>query len=911
MNRTFSYSFLFILLISSFQGNAQLVAGNAFLQGSYIRLGLAPNAAFGSTTNPDPGFLPPGADLRNSPACNLGKLGFVADVGRDGWTTGTPAYMGEYFLAGTPEEGWAITLNGVDYNNNRNPATIIPAGDICNGGTSMTGSFTSFLDLSDRQVVVWEGSINGLNIIKKITLPKNKLYFITEIKLVNTTAAVMTDVYYMRNVDPDNEVVPTGSFVTNNRIDYQNPVSNNKALVSAKGNVYNSYLGLGTIDCRAKVSIGGSSGLTNRSPRDVYNGTPPHLSALGAQVNSDQPISLAFRIGDIQPLDTAKFAFAYILSFADLEEALSKTAPQFSVNGSTIVSGGSAINCLGTPIPLDILNGEDYSWVWSPSTGLNTTIGTSVMFTPQPGPMTYTITGTNAICNNALLTITIYPPSLPLAFFDVAGSCGNRTVQFTNQSLLLSDPATTYKWDFGDGSPINTDVSPTYTYPNYGTYNVKLTVVTPTLTCGNDTVIIKPVEVWDKPIPTVTYNDNACVGSPVSFSGSATITVGNVISHEWRLPGGITYSTPNINHIFPTAGTFDVIYKVRSDRGCEDSVIKRVTVESVPVADFDAANGCVNKSVSFNNNSTNLVGNITQYAWDFGNGFNSTQPNPSTVYSTHGIKNITLTATTGNGCSDTYTSTIDIESIPVAEFEFAKACPGFPIPFTNRSTNVYGNIVSYEWTFEPGQTSSVLNPSYTYFTDANYTVTLKATTANGCESPQKSHTIPIRTVKADAGKDTLVFINSPFQLRAKGGKSYLWTPAVYLNANNIANPTGSIQNDQTFQVEVTDERGCKATDIVNVQVFVGDDIYVPNIFTPNNNGKNDVFRVIAPPGVVYLFEVFNRWGQRVFSTNNQQLGWNGRIQNELQPSGVYVWHLKAKTRQGRLVEKKGTVMLMW
>ncbi len=917
MNRRIIYCLLIIFFINSTRVNAQLIAGNAFLQGNFVRLGLAPNAAFGSNTNPDPFFLPPGADIRNSPGCNLGKIGFVADYQKDGWTTGTPAYMGEYFLAGQPEEGWAISLNGTDYNNNRNPVATGPPSDLCTGGAAIPGAFTLFEDLADRQVAHWEGMINGLKIIKKITLPKNKLYFITEIKLVNTTGALMSDVYYMRNVDPDNEVVPTNSYTTFNRIEYQNPVSANKALVSARGTSYGSFLGLGTIDCRARVVFGssngsGGGGLANRSPRDVYNGTLGNMqSALNASITSDIPIAVSFKIGDIAPLDTARLAFAYILSIEDLEEALSKTAPQFNVAGINVVSGGAAINCDGTPTPIDILNGEDYSWVWSPATGLNTTTGPSVIYTPQPVPVTYTITGTNAVCNDATLTITIYPPSTPVAFFDENVTCGNRTVAFTNESLTLSDPLSTYVWDFGDGSPTSTATHPSHTYTAFGTYDVTLIVLTDALTCGDDTIITKTIEISDKPIPSVNISNNACVGNVITMTGSATITVGSVVSHEWRLPGGITYHTPSITHTFSAGGTFDVIYKVTSDRGCVDSVIKQITVETTPVVSFDASNGCENTTIGFTNNTTNLVGAITNYEWDFGNGNTSFLQSPTTTYSSFGNKTITLKASTINGCSDTYSTTIDIESTPIAEFEFDKACPGTPIPFTNLSSNVYGSIIGYEWTFEPGQTSTLLNPAYTFFTDGNYPVTLKAFTANGCESVLKTHTIPIRTVKADAGKDTLVFKDSPFQLKAKGGKSYLWSPSIYLNANDIANPVGSVTNDQLFTVEVTDERGCKATATMKVTVFVEDDIYVPTSFTPNNDGKNDVFRVIAPPGTVYLFEVYNRWGQKLFSTNNQTSGWNGKLQNLLQPSGMYVWYLKAKTRQGRQVEKKGTVMLIW
>lgn len=119
-----------------------------------------------------------------------------------------------------------------------------------------------------------------------------------------------------------------------------------------------------------------------------------------------------------------------------------------------------------------------------------------------------------------------------------------------------------------------------------------------------------------------------------------------------------------------------------------------------------------------------------------------------------------------------------------------------------------------------------------------------------------------------------------------------------------------ISNDQLFTVQVTDERGCKANDEVKISVFVKDEIYVPTSFTPNNDGKNDVFRPIAPPGVVKLFEVYNRWGQKIFTTADSQAGWNGKLQSVEQPAGMYVWFLKATTRKAEYVEKKGTVMLL-
>ncbi len=897
---------ILLWLLSPIYVDAQLVGGNAFLKGNYIRLGLTSNAAFGSTVAAPPGFVLPGSDAKNTPLCNLGKIGFVADAGKDGWNIGTPPYIGEYFLPGTPEEGWAVSMNGIDYNNNRSPEFISAnSTDYCQSGTQIPGSFSSFLDLPDKQVAEWEGIIDGLKIQKRITLPKEKLYFITEVKFINTTTSIIRDVYYMRNVDPDNEVVPTGSFITNNRIDFQNPFSQNKALVSARGDEYSSYLGLGTIDCRAKVCIKGGLGfLVNRSPLDVYNGVPPRQSALNDRSLVDAAIAISFRLGDILPGDSVRFAFAYILSQADLGEGLSKTAPQFEINGSTVYTGGATINCTGTTLPINIYNGDDYTWTWSPSTGLNTTTGPSVIYTTQPAPITYTVTGFNPICSDAKLTLTVYPPNTPIAEFKTDSLCGNKIVTFTNLS-----PDAAYLWDFGDGQT-STETSPAHTYAANGDYTVRLTLANPTLpVCGNVLTTTHVVHVKDAPVPFIGYANDACVGTPFTLQGNATVPGGSISSHKWTLPGNIIYTTRNIAPVFPQPGTYDILYEATSDQSCKASVTKTITVESIPSASFVVGNGCAGEPLSVKNESTNISGAITRYNWNRGIGQAPvTGLTPSVIYSVPGNYILELTASTTNGCAAIVSKPVAIESVPVADFIYSPACLNQLTQFTNKSSN--GNIIAYQWNFDNGSISTITNPSATFLTERNYNVSLKAITANGCES-LKEKVIIVSKVKPDAGKDKIVFKGAPFRLEAKGGISYVWTPAVYLNDNKIAKPTGELQQEQLFTVEVTDVRGCKGIDNIKVAVFDHDDIYVPTSFTPNSDGKNDIFRVIAPPDVVYLFEVYNRWGQKVFGTSNQQNGWDGRQQGIQQPAGVYVWYLKAKTRDGVKVEKKGTVTLIW
>ncbi|MEI2750555.1 MAG: gliding motility-associated C-terminal domain-containing protein [Ferruginibacter sp.] len=105
--------------------------------------------------------------------------------------------------------------------------------------------------------------------------------------------------------------------------------------------------------------------------------------------------------------------------------------------------------------------------------------------------------------------------------------------------------------------------------------------------------------------------------------------------------------------------------------------------------------------------------------------------------------------------------------------------------------------------------------------------------------------------------------------------------------------------------------GCSDKDTVFVKVYDGPTYYVPSAFTPNGDGLNDVFRAV-PVGISYTewFRVFNRLGEMVFSTNRWLKGWDGTYLNKRQPNGTYVWVIKGLDRRGKVVEMKGTVILI-
>ena len=141
---------------------------------------------------------------------------------------------------------------------------------------------------------------------------------------------------------------------------------------------------------------------------------------------------------------------------------------------------------------------------------------------------------------------------------------------------------------------------------------------------------------------------------------------------------------------------------------------------------------------------------------------------------------------------------------------------------------------------------------------------------------------------------------------------YLWEPSGLLNDAAIANPLATIFADSIlFTVTVTDDKGCKGYDTVKIKTYNGITYYVPNAFSPNGDGMNDIFKPI-PVGIVSteLFRVFNRYGVIMFETSRYMNGWDGNYKSIPQPVGNYVWVLKGRGRNGKTIEMSGNVVLV-
>ena len=311
-----------------------------------------------------------------------------------------------------------------------------------------------------------------------------------------------------------------------------------------------------------------------------------------------------------------------------------------------------------------------------------------------------------------------------------------------------------------------------------------------------------------------------------------------------------------------------------------------------------------------------LSGPVT-YNWDFGDGQTSTQPNPIHTFSiSNQYYTVKLKVSSGTGCGTLERSVVVFPGGITAEaaFEFESICDSGYVRFINKSVIYPDGAITYLWDFGDGTTSTVKDPLHSFPGPGIFNVKLKIKATNPCFDDSMTTQLDLQLLNITASPDQSIEIGQTVQLNVTGGSTstqYQWSPPRWLSDPAVVNPIATPQDDIRYIVTATNDAGCSDRDTVFIDVKLADSIYVPNGFTPNSDGLNDDFKPLL--GVRFKLEsfaIFNRWGQQVFFTREKGVGWNGKLSGIEQASGVYVWYVTAKDRDGSIVKHKGTVVLI-
>ena len=498
-----------------------------------------------------------------------------------------------------------------------------------------------------------------------------------------------------------------------------------------------------------------------------------------------------------------------------------------------------------------------------------------------------------ACADSTTQTLKIYPGFNPN--FTVDGQCINSSIIFTDKTTSTFGTVNSWSWNFGDPSTAadtSNKQNTSYIYSQAANYSVQLKV-------GDSKGCVKTISqvVPIKTHPDLSLNNDTLMCNIDTLQLTANGR-GNISWTPAYNINDVHSFTPLISPKVPTTYYATLI----ESRGCiaTDSVFVNV-VNKVSLNLKPDTTICLTDTATLH-----VISDGLHYLWAPAETIiNDTAkyaqviPVENTTY--HVVASIGKCSTAGN---------ILVRTVPYPKAVASKDTT-ICFPATVQLHASGGSV--YNWSppiflNNPKIADPVSSPqeSIRYVVQVNDVL--------GCPKPTFDTTlIIVEKIVADAGpRDTLIVINQPLQLNGTGAQFYSWTPPTGLNNPNISNPVALLSGEQQYILTATSAAGCSGTDTIHITVYqVKPDLYVPDAFTPNGDGRNDVFRPIAiGMKLLTYFKVYNRLGELVFSTNSQKDGWDGTYKGQPQDAGVFVWIAEGVDYLGKVISKKGSVTLI-
>ncbi|RYE13485.1 MAG: gliding motility-associated C-terminal domain-containing protein, partial [Sphingobacteriales bacterium] len=409
-----------------------------------------------------------------------------------------------------------------------------------------------------------------------------------------------------------------------------------------------------------------------------------------------------------------------------------------------------------------------------------------------------------------------------------------------------------------------------------------------------------------------------CEGIPASYTYSCTVSAGfnnPVFQWQQRLNGGAwsditgAVATNYVNNV--PANKPPGIYEYRltvaeagniSSSQCRISSLPiTLTINPNPVA--TAVN---NGPVCEGSNTQLTATGGTQYAWSGPAGYTAAAASV-TILNTglNQAGNYSVIVSNAAGCNATASTTLLVQPAPAIAVAFSDTSICINDSITLLSSG--GN--SYDWQPAMGlSASNVPTPKASPVNSTLYKVI--GTNAAGCKDSATVNVVVNNKAIANAGPDKTIILGGSTILSASiagNYQSFAWSPSPDIANTSILQPTVAPTADATYRLNVISKNGCgSSTDDVNVNFYTG--IFIPNAFTPNNDGLNDSWNVPALdayPG--FQLKVFDRYGQKVFENNNKNQPWDGRHKGLPLTIGVYVYVIKLNEQ---LPVLKGTVLII-
>ena len=568
---------------------------------------------------------------------------------------------------------------------------------------------------------------------------------------------------------------------------------------------------------------------------------------------------------------------------------------------------------LGICIPLNIqftnttIGGSTYNWSFG--NGNN-----SGAFSPSnsytvPGHDTIQLIATNihGCKDTATGHAVLYGYAGSLTYNPLTG-CPPMTVNFTANVLNL--PFLRFDYNDGTVSAISSATTSTHIYTTPGAYVPKL-IMSDNNNCQVSSIGLDTIKV-DSVTARFVYNPSLiCVHESIQFKDSSQSMFSTITGWQWLFNNGQGSTTATPTHIFDSSGQAWIRLVATDGIGCKDTLIDTVTVYPLPILKATGDTTiCVGDAAPITV-SSNIT--ISTYSWSPSGSLSCSgcqSPNASPGTTT----NYVITGTDVHGCINTDTVLIQTKT-----HIHTVASPGGEICAGQRFQLSDSGAVSYSWYPSDGLSNSqiadpVATPQYTI----HYIVVGKT----GSCAPDTNAVVisvdPLPTV--NAGNDQTIVLGQTASLLGTGSNTsgYLWSPKNALSCDSCTDPTViHVDETTTFTLIAWSKEGCIDSSHVTVHVICDhSQVFIPNSFTPNGDGQNDVF---YPRGVglrsIKSMRVYDRWGGIVFereniSLNDESNGWDGTCKGNKPRPDVYVYMIEGICETGETINWKGDVSII-
>jgi gliding motility-associated-like protein len=426
--------------------------------------------------------------------------------------------------------------------------------------------------------------------------------------------------------------------------------------------------------------------------------------------------------------------------------------------------------------------------------------------------------------------------------------------------------------------------------------------------------------------PVLSHNTEACIPVSIDFNNN-TLNDFPGYSFVWNFGNGQISTAFDTTYIYPNEGIFYPALTVLTASGCTETFRDTIIANGIPRAVFDASyDPCQLSDVRFRNLSIpSAQGNLTGTQWTFGDGTGSSDPLAFHSYNwpDTGSYSITLSIVDENGCTDDTTGSIYWRPQPVFPIglQNSRGCVPHLVPAAN--PNPYpGNGYSTVWSFGDGRVSTEASPDIIYETAGVYDLQVIVSSPIGCVDTFNSRHTALEVPEAGftyspQGTELNIF-NAQVQFSDASQRAGLWlwnfgdgNTVLLRNPMHTYRDTGQ----QLVTQIVFHQNGCTDTAQAILDIIPRFSYFLPNAFTPNNDGKNDFYMGAGHFQYIQDFSmsIFNRWGELIYENRSPYESWNGRKYNtgEYCQAGVYVVVVRFKGPRGEQEEIKGFATIVY